>query len=95
MSQDMRRIAEQILGLSNYATDFITTEQLFRLVKNSQSLARAYLALLEKNALLVKALEQTKDSVELDECRADEDCDHCYRVYQVINPALEKARAVK
>jgi hypothetical protein len=40
---------------------------------------------------LVKALEDARDYVDEQECRGDEDCDHCLVVHHTIDPALRQA----
>lgn len=60
--------------------------------EQARNILRSSLERLEaENANLRMALEKTREAIEADECRSDEDCDHCHIVNELINPALSSA----
>jgi hypothetical protein len=60
----------------------------FMLVKISNANTGVMMALHEKAKRFEKVLREVRAQVEEQDCRGDEDCDHCLIVHQTIDPAL-------
>jgi len=41
-----------------------------------------------ENSLFRSALKELRTAIDQGECRADEDCDHCHLIYEIIDPVL-------
>lgn len=44
--------------------------------------------------VLVGALKELAESLATMECRSDEDCDHCFMLHHLLEPALYEAEAI-